>query len=105
MYFSCHLDVNGLAVSGHAGLLDGLGKCRVSMRRPANVLRAGLVLDGETQLTDELASVVLDNVRAEDAVRLSASKHLYKPVGLAHSLGARVGGKGKLALVVLDAAL
>ena len=58
------LEVDGLAVGGHGGLLEGLAHRGVRVARAPDVLRARAVLHGEHALRDHLARVGRDDVDA-----------------------------------------
>ena len=49
--------MDGLAVGGHGGLLEGLGQGRVGVACAGNVLGRRAVLEGQGGLGDHLASV------------------------------------------------
>lgn len=97
--------MDGLAVSGHGGLLEGLGERGVSVRSAANVLGGSAVLKGKGALGDHLTGVGANNVHTENTVGLSVGEELDETVGVEVGLGARVGAEGEAADLVLDAGL
>lgn len=97
--------MDGLAVSGHGSLLEGLGERGVSVASASNVLGGSTVLESKGALGDHLTGVGADNVHTEDTVGLSVGEELDETVGVGVGLGAGVGAEGEGAGLVLDAGL
>mmetsp|Transcript_4048 Transcript_4048/g.13098 ORF Transcript_4048/g.13098 Transcript_4048/m.13098 type:complete len:546 (+) Transcript_4048:298-1935(+) len=99
------LEVDGLAVGRHGGLLERLGHGRVSVASAADVLGGGAVLHREHALGDHLARVGGDDVDAEHHTVVSAAildQELDETVGVRHGARARVGHEGERAHFVGD---
>lgn len=97
--------MDGLVVSGHGGLLESLGESGVGVAGSSNVLARSTVLKGKNTLGDHLTGVGANDVDTENSVSLLVSNELDGTLGVEVGLGSRVGGKGELADVVLDAGL
>ncbi len=102
---SHRLEVDGLVVGTHAGLLDSLRERGVGVARAGNVLRGGAVLHSKYELADELAGVGADDVSAEDLVGLGVGDNLDEAFSVVVGARAGVGHEGELADPVRDAVL
>jgi len=87
----------------HSRLLESLRERRMRMTRPRHILRRSTILDSQDALGNHLPRIRADDMDAQDAIRLSISDELNHAVGLEVRLGARVGGEGEGAGLVLDA--
>lgn len=97
--------MDGLVISGHGSLLESLGESGVSVAGSSNVLARSAVLKGKNTLSNHLTGVGANDVDSENSVSLLVSNELDGSLGVEVGLGSRVGGKGELADVVLDAGL
>ena len=69
-----------------------------------DVLGRGTELHGDRRLRDHVASIGADDVHAQDAIGRSIGQDLDEPFTLQVDPGARIGGKGKPANGIGDAA-
>lgn len=95
MFLKHCLEVDGLGVSGHGSLLEGLGKCGVSVAGSGNVLTGSTIFESQSTLSDHLTSVGADDVNAENAVSLGISEHLDHTLSVLVGLGSGVGNEGE----------
>lgn len=96
------LEVDGLGVGGHGGLLESLSQRRVGVAGTGNVLGGRAVLKGQGGLGNHLTGVGSDDVAAQQPVGLGIGKHLDHAVRVEVGLGTRVGAEGEGADLVGD---
>merc|ERR1712107_39382 len=92
-------------MSGHGGLLEGLGKSGVSVRSTGDILGRSAVLERQNTLGNHLTGVGSHNVDAQDTVGLCVGQELDHTFRVQVCLCARVCRKGEGADLVLDAGL
>lgn len=73
------------------------------MTRPCDVLRRSPILDRQNTLGNHLARICANDMNPQNAIRLGVRDELDEALGLKIRLGARVGGEGEGAGLVLDA--
>ena len=75
----------------------------MSVTCPGNILRAGAILDSKDALRDHLTSIGANDMHPKHAVRLRLGDELDGALSVEVRLRARIGRKGELADLVLDA--
>ncbi len=99
---SLRLEMDGLAIRAHGGLLEGLSERGMSMARPGDILTRRAVLERQRRFGDHLARVGPDDMHPENAIRFRIAQELDHALRLEVGLGSRVRGEGERADSVLD---
>lgn len=94
--------MDGLRVSGHGSLLEGLGQGRVGVTCAGNILARSTVFHSKSSLSNHLASIGSNDVGAQDTVSLGVGQNLDHAVGVGVGLGTGVGAEGEGADAVRD---
>ena len=94
--------MNGFAVSGHTGFLEGFRKSGVSVAGTSQIFRTGSVLDTNDSFRDHFSSSRTNDMGSQQLVSLLVSQNFDHSVSIIDSFGSGVGQEGERSLGVLD---
>lgn len=94
--------MQGLGVSGHGSLLEGLSQRRVGVAGSGNVLAGGTVLESQGSLSNHFTGARSDDVGTEQTVSLGIGDDLDETLRVEVGLGTGVGAEGESADLVGD---